>query len=72
MGGKKIEVRCPEDLKRMPDEELIPLAQIENDVIKNDCFNPLDILLREYAYSELERRGYRIREELVIERGEEE
>jgi len=29
-------------------------------------------LLREYALGELERRGYRIREELVIEGGEEE
>jgi hypothetical protein len=72
MGGEKAEIRSVEDLKRMSDEELIHLAQVENDVIQNDCFNPLDILLREYALIELERRGYRIREELVIERGDEE
>jgi len=72
MSGKIGEIKSLEDIKRMSDEELIHLAQVENDVIQNDCFNPLDILLREYALGELERRGYRIREELVIEGGEEE
>jgi len=58
----------------MTDEELIHWAQVENDVINNDSFSPLDILIREYAISELERRGYRVsyRQVLVIEKGDEE
>jgi len=74
MSGKMGEIKSPEDFKKMTDEELIHWAQVENDVINNDSFSPLDILIREYAISELERRGYRVsyRQVLVIEKGDEE
>ena len=77
MVGEKVEKKLDpleEELGRMSDKELISLVQVENDVIQNDCFNFKDVLLKESAIRELEKRGYsvRVREELVIERGDEE
>ena len=77
MVGEKVEKKLDpleEELSKMTDQELIGLALSHHSVIQNDCFNHKDLLLREYAIRELERRGYyvSIQEELVIERGEEE
>jgi hypothetical protein len=77
MVGEKVEKKLDpleEEVSRMSDQELISLVQVENDVIQNDCFNFKDVLLRECAIRELEKRGYyvSINQELVIKRGDEE
>jgi hypothetical protein len=77
MGGEKIGKKVDplaEELSKMSDQELIGIALAHHGVIQNDCFNHKDVIMREYAIRELEKRGYyvSIHEELVIEKGDEE
>jgi len=54
--GKDLE----KEFRTMPDQDLLAIVRAKSDVLQDQCFDPVDLVILGYAVMELEKRGYSV------------